>query len=628
MRYYVILLMTLIPVSGFAGDIPGVITHQGYITDKGGTPVNGMLNMSIGVYKTADGGSSDLIWEEDLGSVQVRDGFYYIQIGNKGGLLDIFSGYSMLFLEIRIEGKALTPRQPIGSVPFAFVSSDAVGDIHPKSVSIGKKKVIDESGRWVGENPLSKADGSTDGYLSKEDYSRFSNKQERVSGSCSNNMCMVSINADGSVNCEPCGGSGGGVYTAGAGLVLSNNEFSLDGAYLSGSAYDSRFVNVGEVNSISGKMIQNGAIEAYHLSSNICGGSSDMVLYFDGSDWRCRGYPSGSGTVTQINTGAGLEGGPITTSGTIYLSAKYQTGEVYDSRFVNAGEKDSISTDMLKDRSITFSKIGNNGCNMNEYIMWNGSDWVCKGSGTVTRIDTVAPLVGGPITTSGTISMTAASASTDGYLTKTDYIRFSNKQDALGYTPVNRAGDSMTGALNLPSNGLSVGGNQLVVSGGNVGIGTVSPSVSLDVAGRGAFSTEVTIKGGSSEGGQIVLNDTNVQSVGETANAWNIDVVGTAGSGQLRFHRSSSGTKMVINADGKVGINTTSPDQMLTVNGRIRATQGVTVYECPTLGSIYCNNTCNGQLSLSSTCQYYEYWDSCYGPYSATCTARGYLIDK
>jgi hypothetical protein len=265
--------------------------------------------------------------------------------------------------------------------------------------------------------------------------------------------------------------------------------------------------------------------------------------------------------------------------------------------------------------------------------MWNGSDWVCKGlsgNGTVTRIDTVAPLVGGPITTSGTISMTAASASTDGYLTKTDYIRFSNKQDALGYTPVNRAGDSMTGALNLPSNGLSVGGNQLVVSGGNVGIGTVSPSVSLDVAGKGAFFTEITIKGGSSEGGQIVLNDTNVQSVGETTNSWNIDVVGNAGSGQLRFHRSSSGTKMVINADGKVGINTTSPDQMLTVNGRIRATQGILVYECPNYQNSCGRPTeCLGQLSTVTTCQYYSCDSDCYCyPNTATCTAKGYLVDK
>jgi hypothetical protein len=44
-----------------------------------------------------------------------------------------------------------------------------------------------------------------------------------------------------------------------------------------------------------------------------------------------------------------------------------------------------------------------------------------------------------------------------------------------------KAGDTMTGTLNLPSNGLAVGTDQLVVSGGNVGIGTDNPEAKLQV---------------------------------------------------------------------------------------------------------------------------------------------------
>jgi hypothetical protein len=50
-------------------------------------------------------------------------------------------------------------------------------------------------------------------------------------------------------------------------------------------------------------------------------------------------------------------------------------------------------------------------------------------------------------------------------------------------TFVNKAGDTMTGTLNLASNGLVVGTTQLVVSGGNVGIGTATPGAKLDVNG-------------------------------------------------------------------------------------------------------------------------------------------------
>jgi len=49
---------------------------------------------------------------------------------------------------------------------------------------------------------------------------------------------------------------------------------------------------------------------------------------------------------------------------------------------------------------------------------------------------------------------------------------------------VQRTGDTMTGTLNLPANGLVVGTDQLVVSGGNVGIGTTNPNYKLEVSGH------------------------------------------------------------------------------------------------------------------------------------------------
>ena len=49
----------------------------------------------------------------------------------------------------------------------------------------------------------------------------------------------------------------------------------------------------------------------------------------------------------------------------------------------------------------------------------------------------------------GVISMKVASATQDGILSKLDFATFAGKQDALGFVPVNKAGDTMEGLLVL-----------------------------------------------------------------------------------------------------------------------------------------------------------------------------------
>lgn len=54
--------------------------------------------------------------------------------------------------------------------------------------------------------------------------------------------------------------------------------------------------------------------------------------------------------------------------------------------------------------------------------------------GTVTSIATTGPLTGGTITGSGTIGITQAGASSDGYLSSTDWNAFNNKQEVISVT--------------------------------------------------------------------------------------------------------------------------------------------------------------------------------------------------
>lgn len=90
----------------------------------------------------------------------------------------------------------------------------------------------------------------------------------------------------------------------------------------------------------------------------------------------------GAGTVQQVNTGAGLSGGPITTTGTLTLSPATTTeigGVIPDGTTITVQTDGTISS-------------------------------VVSG-GTVTQVETGVGLSGGPITTSGTIDLSPATTS-------------------------------------------------------------------------------------------------------------------------------------------------------------------------------------------------------------------------
>ena len=90
---------------------------------------------------------------------------------------------------------------------------------------------------------------------------------------------------------------------------------------------------------------------------------------------------SGTGTVTSVNTGLGLSGGPITVSGTIALIPA-------SSVHIGGTKPDNVTTIVAADGTITAT--------------------------TVTSVATGLGLVGGPITSSGTISLRAATTTNIG----------------------------------------------------------------------------------------------------------------------------------------------------------------------------------------------------------------------
>ena len=107
-----------------------------------------------------------------------------------------------------------------------------------------------------------------------------------------------------------------------------------------------------------------------------------------------------------------------------------------------------------------------------------------------------------------------------------------------------------TGTLTGSTGILNIGSGQVYKdASGNVGIGTSSPAVKLDVAGAGEIrstdgTTQTFIQSSSGSGGYI----------------------GTRSNDKL-FFRTNNSDKMIIDASGNVGIGTSSPSAKLTIYG-------------------------------------------------------------
>ena len=123
----------------------------------------------------------------------------------------------------------------------------------------------------------------------------------------------------------------------------------------------------------------------------------------------------GTGTITGVTTasGSGLSGGG--TTGTLSLkvpSAGITNAMLQNSKVtLNASTAGGLTVPGAMTLGSTYT-IGLKACSTNQVLQYNGTSWGCKtlgtGTGTVTSVGSGAGLTGGPITTSGTLSIASA----------------------------------------------------------------------------------------------------------------------------------------------------------------------------------------------------------------------------
>ena len=185
---------------------------------------------------------------------------------------------------------------------------------------------------------------------------------------------------------------------------------------------------------VPGTQIANASISAAKLASSSCSNGQVLQYNANGSAWVCTTLTSSSGgTVTSITAGTGLTGGTITESGTLGLASNLTlagtttgtfsgplTGNVTGNVTGNiSGSAGALATSavvpgsQIADASLPAAKLASNSCTTGQALQYDGTTWVCaspaaSSGGTVTSINTGPGLIGGPITTAGTVSLASS----------------------------------------------------------------------------------------------------------------------------------------------------------------------------------------------------------------------------
>ncbi|WP_216635864.1 beta strand repeat-containing protein [Bdellovibrio bacteriovorus] len=221
---------------------------------------------------------------------------------------------------------------------------------------------------------------------------------------------------------------------------------------VSGS-FQCQAINVSVAGDISGTIGAVSVDKIKGVNVDTTGLTSGQVLKYDGTKWTPASDSNAGGTVTNIGTGTGLTGGPISSTGTISLANTAVTAGSYGSvtqvgtftvdaqgRLTSASNTAiafPVTSVATKTGAVTLDygdinsaaskyltyRPNNVACTDGQTLKWitANSRWECandtdtSSGGTVTNIGTGTGLTGGPISTTGTISLANTAVTAGSY---------------------------------------------------------------------------------------------------------------------------------------------------------------------------------------------------------------------
>ena len=378
-----------------AQGVGSAFTYQGELR-TGGNPATGSFDMEYRLYDSL-AGSSQVGPVVTRNAVAVANGLFSVPLDFGPAQ---FAGERQ-WLEVRIRPagggafETLAPRTEVTAAPYALGAVAALAN------SVTTTSIVDGA---IGAADLNAAQ-----------------VQRRITGFCTPGQYVRAVLQDGTVTCEADSGGLGTVTTVGTGAGLTGGPITASGSIaVATGGISSAMIADGNVTSadILDTQVQRRVVGSCATGQYVRVVNQDGTVVC-GTDATSGG--GGSGTVTTVNTGPGLTGGPITAVGTVAIA----TGGVTSNLIADAtiasvdiapGAVDSaaiangsvLATDI--DASQVQRRVGGS-CTLGNFVRSVNQDGtvVCsadsQGSGTVTSVGAGSGLTGGPITSSGTIGI-------------------------------------------------------------------------------------------------------------------------------------------------------------------------------------------------------------------------------
>jgi hypothetical protein len=468
------------------GSLP--MTYSGRLTEASGAPKDGPVEV-VATFWTAEFEGTQLGQSFEFASVLLNQGVFSLYFPFVASQVqDIFrDGTEPVFIEITSGGKTY-PRQKFNFIPLAMrvpvdnktLSFDTVN---------GKLGISGAKTAASGSVLVSNGNGG----VTWDNLSSTNLSAKTVSGS--------DPSADQVLT-----------YKNGKWVAASLPPAAASGNYLTGLTGDVIATGPGSGSAALAPVAMPGTATkvTFDAKGRVLSGTS-----LSASDiTNALGYSPASNL--SITAGTGLSGGNITTSGTISLANTAVTAGTYtranitvdaQGRITDAQSSPAIvDTDISPTANIAQSKISGLAASLsakeNAFNAGTPQDYF-RGDKTWQPLTTMTVPEAGttlyfseararsslsgtaPIdysVTTGTISINKASGTSNGYLSSSDWTVLNGKQNALGFTPLNRAGDSMSGALNHSGFDITNTGNIQMAASKTLALSANS----FDPAGLGA----------------------------------------------------------------------------------------------------------------------------------------------